>query len=136
MSREWIGLQETKIAEVLGSSNVKILTDLLFQSGLNEVFIGLDEFTLFAPSDTAFITALLDLSNKSTFVESSVLRRKLKYHVVPSLILPDALTDELILQTLAGPSVRINIYGSVHTCTSLCPFFSFTHFSTDVECNC
>lgn len=75
---------------------------------LNEYFIG--PFTVFAPTNEAFADvdpAVL----KALLGNVELLTKVLTYHVVGSEIPPSAIKNELLITTLAGEKIRVNVYG-------------------------
>lgn len=68
-------------------------------------------FTVFAPTNDAF--AEVDGATlKSLLDDISLLKNVLTYHVVASALPPSSITNELTPASLAGESLRVNVYGT------------------------
>jgi transforming growth factor-beta-induced protein len=66
-------------------------------------------FTLFAPTNDAF--GAIDLSTLNTLLQDvNLLRSVLTYHVVTSALAPVSIENELVIKSLAGESLRFNVY--------------------------
>ena len=68
-------------------------------------------FTVFAPTNDAF--GAVDPSTFTALLkDANLLKRVLTYHVVASALLPSSIKNELVTRSLAGESLRVNVYGS------------------------
>ena len=65
---------------------------------------------MFAPTNAAF-DAVNPAILKSLQMDSDLLKRVLTYHVVPSALSPSSIKNEQLAKTLAGDSIRLNVYG-------------------------
>jgi transforming growth factor-beta-induced protein len=66
-------------------------------------------FTLFAPTNDAF--AAIDSATLNTLLQDvNLLKGVLTYHVVTSTLAPASIENELVIKSLAGESLRLNLY--------------------------
>lgn len=66
---------------------------------------------MFAPTNEAF--AAVDPPTLSAILaDVNLLKRVLTYHVVGSTLSSESIKNDLATKTLAGESLRINVYGS------------------------
>lgn len=81
-------------------------------------------FTVFAPTNEAF--SAVDSATLDTLLKDiDLLKRVLTYHVVAASLPASAIQNEQVAKTLAGDSLRVNIYGPsnniviffLHACT-------------------
>ncbi len=77
-----------------------ILVDALTQAGLVSTLQGSGPFTVFAPTDQAFIDAGIDLSTFDTDAENATLVDILTYHVVSGKVMSTDLSDRLVVDAL------------------------------------
>ncbi len=68
-------------------------------------------FTVFAPTNDAF-GAVDPATLDALLKDVNLLKRVLTYHVVASALPPASIKNELVTRTLAGESLRINVYGA------------------------
>lgn len=101
------------IPQVLTDNGLTTLVDLVKKAGLASALSGPGPFTVFAPTNDAF-TAVDPATLKSLQMDANLLKRVLSYHVVGSALPQATLKSELSTKTLAGDSLRINIYGKVN----------------------
>ncbi len=94
------------------------LVELVTKAGLAEALSGAGPFTVFAPTNEAF-GELDPATLKAVQMDVNLLKRVLTYHVVGSALPSTDIKSELTPKTLAGESLRINVYGNV--CN---PYFS------------
>ncbi|XP_062597123.1 transforming growth factor-beta-induced protein ig-h3-like [Saccostrea cucullata] len=96
------------LVEVLQEQKLTTLISLVQQAGLADALLG-GTFTVFAPTNRAFEklppTTLAYLSSNT-----QALADVLKYHVVPGSVKKSAASNELQIPSLAGTSIRFNIY--------------------------
>ncbi|KAK3796313.1 hypothetical protein RRG08_021337 [Elysia crispata] len=101
------------IPETVRRLGLVALEHLLTIAGLNKTLEGKGPFTLFGPNDEAFRKlpdwAKKAVSNKTVLVEF------LKYHVLPGLLNAKDLKNDLLVPTVQGPKVRVNIYNKIPT---------------------
>lgn len=99
------------IPTVLTSNGLTTLVNSVVKAGLAEALSGPGPFTVFAPTNNAF--ANVDPATLNTILgDINLLKKVLSYHVVTSSIPSTAVQNELTPRTLAGESLRINVYGS------------------------
>jgi uncharacterized surface protein with fasciclin (FAS1) repeats len=80
---------------------------MIAHTHLNYLFLG--PFTLFAPTNDAF--GAIDSSTLNTLLQDvNLLRSVLTYHVVTSTLAPASIKNELVIKSLAGESLRFNVY--------------------------
>ncbi|MBT8319530.1 MAG: fasciclin domain-containing protein [Gramella sp.] len=104
-----------EIAEANG--NFTILLDLLEQTGLKPVFEGTDQFTVFAPTDGAFLQFLdenpnFDLSN------NELLTAVLTYHVTEGQRFSNSVlgkNNPKEIEMLSGGMIYVNSIGEIDT---------------------
>lgn len=91
-----------------GTEDLSILVDALIKAELVETLSGSDDFTVFAPTNQAFIDAGIDLDAVS--VED--LTNILLYHVLADPVTSDQLSNSFV-ETLNETYVEVNIDGGV-----------------------
>jgi transforming growth factor-beta-induced protein len=93
-----------------------VLVDAVKAAGLVETLSGPGPFTVFAPTDAAFTTALntLGITKEQLFADPAKLKTILAYHVVPGNVMAaDVMTmNGQDVATAAGPTVKIAVSGS------------------------
>uniref|UniRef100_A0A0P5AJR4 Fasciclin domain-containing protein n=1 Tax=Daphnia magna TaxID=35525 RepID=A0A0P5AJR4_9CRUS len=99
------------IASILNENGLTTLADLLVKAGLVNVLSQQGPFTLFAPTNDAF-NAVDSVTLNALLQDVNLLKRVLTYHVVPSAIPPVSIKNELVTNSLAGESLRINEYNN------------------------
>ena len=84
---------------------------MVYSAGLNETLEGLGPMTVFAPNNLAFGRLSDDLV-KNIREDQQLLLTVLENHVVMGkrIILEDLEDEELLLTTLGGRSLRVNVY--------------------------
>jgi transforming growth factor-beta-induced protein len=98
------------IPTVLTENGLTTLVDAVVKAGLAETLSGPGPFTVFAPTNEAFSAIHPDVL-KMILNNIALLTKVLTYHVVGSKVPPSAIKNELLLTTLQGEKVRINVYG-------------------------
>jgi uncharacterized surface protein with fasciclin (FAS1) repeats len=94
-------------SQTFGSSEIfSRWMDIIRRSGMTTTVDRLEGISMFVPSNEAI--AALDRLNLSTEQYATIIR----YHVVPSLQYSTTLRDNMILPTLQGESVQIDIQGN------------------------
>jgi transforming growth factor-beta-induced protein len=99
------------IPEVLAANGLTTLVDSVVKAGLADALSGKGPFTVFAPTNDAF-DAVDPAVMKSLQMDVNLLKRVLTYHVVASAVAPSDVKNELVAKTLAGESLRVNVYGT------------------------
>ena len=84
------------------------LVDLIFQAGLYGTLSGAGPFTVFAPTNAAFLESLV---GDKTSLSAEQLFSILTYHVVEGIYTEDALVNGLILTTLQGDKLTLSSQG-------------------------
>ncbi|XP_066292146.1 protein sll1483-like [Branchiostoma lanceolatum] len=87
----------------------KTLIALVQQAGLVSALEGKGPFTVFAPSDAAFAALPKELV-KTLESNKTLLTQVLEFHVAPGKALSTDLKNNLLVPSLSGPKIRINIY--------------------------
>ncbi|EFX90384.1 hypothetical protein DAPPUDRAFT_309644 [Daphnia pulex] len=90
-------------------SGLTTLASLVAKAGLADALSGPGPFTLFAPTNDAF--AAIDSATLNTLLQDvNLLKGVLTYHVVTSTLAPTSIENELVIKSLAGESLRLNLY--------------------------
>ncbi|HNT06972.1 fasciclin domain-containing protein, partial [Methanoculleus sp.] len=117
----WELLQATETAipfeETPVYGNFTIFIDLLQTTGVNQVLQGNDSYTVFAPTDGAFVELPPDDMNaltKTTGNQTGAINRTAVAlnHIVPGSYTESALRNETTLVTLAGSNLTVNATGN------------------------
>ncbi|XP_078610819.1 transforming growth factor-beta-induced protein ig-h3-like [Branchiostoma floridae x Branchiostoma japonicum] len=95
------------VLEELGTETTLIA--LVGKAGLVSALQGKGPFTVFAPSDAAFAALPKELV-KTLESNVTLLTQVLEFHVAPGLALSTDLKNNLLVPSLSGPKIRINIY--------------------------
>ncbi|WP_366938926.1 fasciclin domain-containing protein [Limnohabitans sp. Rim8] len=87
-----------------------ILVDAVVAAGLVETLSGTGPFTVFAPTDAAFVALLeeLKISKEALLADKSLLTKVLTYHVVPGLVLKAQVPVGRAITTVQGESFTVN----------------------------
>ncbi|MGO1918435.1 MAG: fasciclin domain-containing protein [Alkalibacterium gilvum] len=105
--------EEQDIVEIaLGNENFSILVSALQRADLVETLQGDGPFTVFAPTNQAFMDLLeaLDVTAEELLAQPD-LANALTYHVVPGKVLAGDLTDGLEADTVNGQAVTFDLSG-------------------------
>ena len=100
-----LDIPTTAQATTIHSSLVAALT----QAQLVATLQGDGPFTVFAPTDNAFMEAGIDLSTFDTDEENATLVDILLYHVVPSAVPSSAVTDGLVANAVNGDDLTFTV---------------------------
>ena len=103
-----LDIPTTAQATTIHSSLVAALT----QAQLVATLQGDGPFTVFAPTDNAFLNAGIDLSTFDTDEENETLVDILTYHVVPSQVPSSAVTDGLVATAVNGDDLTFTVSDS------------------------
>lgn len=68
-------------------------------------------FTIFAPTNAAF-AALDPMLVDDLMADPELLKSVLLYHVVPGHVFSSDLSNDLVVETAQGSSLRVNIYNN------------------------
>jgi len=103
---------DTVYATLVSNGNFTTLVKGLDQAGLDSVLDGDGEYTLFAPTDAAFVA----LRNRFSLTEAQLLglpelTDTMRYHVLSGSILSGDLTDGMTASSLQGKAVRFEVDG-------------------------
>jgi len=100
------------IPEELTKAGASMLVDMVTMAELGETLSGEGPFTVFAPTNEAFAKVPLDIV-KALMTDTELLKQVLLTHVVPGAVLSSDLTNDLLAETAAGSSLRLNIYSKL-----------------------
>eukprot|EP00058_Branchiostoma_floridae_P021548 XP_002607038.1 hypothetical protein BRAFLDRAFT_127065 [Branchiostoma floridae] len=95
------------VLQELGTETTLIA--LVGKAGLVSALEGKGPFTVFAPSDAAFAALPKELV-KTLESNVTLLTQVLEFHVAPGEALSTDLKNNLLVPSLSGPKIRINIY--------------------------
>lgn len=109
--------QPGSIVDVAGAAgNFTVLVDAVKAAGLAETLSGPGPFTVFAPTDAAFASALttLGITKEQLFADPAKLKTILTYHVVAGKVMAADVSklDGQDVATVAGPAVKVKVSGS------------------------
>lgn len=92
-----VDMSDMTIAEILNQSpQLSILNALAEYAGLSETLAGEGPYTLFAPTDRAWVSVRGDIIS-DLLQQPDTLSQILRYHVVPEQVLSSRLVDQLVL---------------------------------------
>mmetsp|Transcript_8370 Transcript_8370/g.9305 ORF Transcript_8370/g.9305 Transcript_8370/m.9305 type:complete len:535 (-) Transcript_8370:82-1686(-) len=100
-------LSDTVVDIAIGDPDLSILVDLVVQTNLTEVLSAAGPYTIFAPSNDAFLGVLDDVSDLSV-LDDETIAALLQYHVVEGLYPGSSITAGLELTTLQGETISFN----------------------------
>lgn len=83
--------EKTITSIVVSNNNFSLLKTALIQAGLTDVLSGKGPFTVFAPTNAAFVAAGLDTEAKIKAVPLETLKKILLYHVLGQKVLSSAI---------------------------------------------
>lgn len=104
--------QSTLFDLISDSEAFLTLTALAISSGLDEELSSTGPWTLFAPSEAAF-AALPDQVLACLVEDIPTLEFLLQYHVVDGIVLSEDLTDGMMITTIQGGDLEIEIGDSI-----------------------
>ncbi|XP_052792976.1 transforming growth factor-beta-induced protein ig-h3-like [Mya arenaria] len=100
---------QTTVLDVLRRYHDTTLYSLIQTAGLDTALSGTGPFTVFAPSNTAFLRSHVSLTSLKS--DPAALAQLLKLHVVSGkLMLNDLKVNEKTLTALSGETIRVNYY--------------------------
>jgi uncharacterized surface protein with fasciclin (FAS1) repeats len=103
---------QNNVYEVIqGSPNHTILLQAINLAGLDEALQGDGPFTVFAPTDDAFLALDEELLNGLLADPEGALTQVLLYHVLGAEVFSGDLSDGLEVETLQGSNVTVTIDG-------------------------
>jgi len=97
-----------------GSEDFSILVDLVVKAGLAETLSGEGPFTVFAPTNAAFLSVVESVDDL-TEIDPAIIATVLTYHVVPGTYLSSDITDGLLLTTVQGETIEFGVSDSAIT---------------------
>lgn len=102
---------ETIVDLAVANEDLSTLADAVTAADLAETLSGEGPFTVFAPTNEAFNSALeaLGLTAEELFADTETLTTILTYHVVPSEAMSADLTDGMEVETLQGGTLTIGV---------------------------
>ncbi|XP_066999275.2 transforming growth factor-beta-induced protein ig-h3 [Anabrus simplex] len=116
------------VSGVLSSHNLTTFSSLLNEAGLTESLDGMNNVTIFAPTDEALSTPEAMAEIEKVRADKDRLRDLLLYHTTgPEVHGCDLMNNQELKTGLADKSVRINLYATL-------PFFSGGVDRVTVEC--
>ena len=89
------------------------LVDAVIQAELLTILQGPGPFTLFAPTDQAFIDANIDLAFLDTPEGKVSLTHILEYHLVSGEVLSGDLTDGMVATAISGDELTVDLTSGV-----------------------
>ncbi|XP_070496612.1 eukaryotic translation initiation factor 4 gamma-like [Chironomus tepperi] len=103
------------LAEILRNSGLFAMAKYLRQSGLDSILNETGPYTIFAPTDKAFKSLLVQLGGPEKAEEKfrnnpRLLSGLLLHHVIPGSFKIEELQDEMTGVSLAGTQLRVNQY--------------------------
>ena len=106
-----VSLSQTTVVDVIiDSPNHTVLEAALVQEGLDEVLGGEGPFTVFAPTDTAFVTLASTFDLEVTdLLNLQNLTDILTYHVVGGNVLSTDITDGLVVNAINGGALTFTL---------------------------
>lgn len=107
--------QAPDLANILRSAGLFAMAKYLRQSGLDSILNETGPYTIFAPTDKAFKSLLVQLGGPEKAEEKfknnpRLLSGLLLHHVIPGSFKIDELQDEMTGVSLAGTQLRVNQY--------------------------
>ncbi|XP_047472767.1 transforming growth factor-beta-induced protein ig-h3-like [Penaeus chinensis] len=105
------GQQRSNLAEVLTARGFTQLVDLVVTAGLADTVSNGGPFTIFAPSNEAFEALDPQLVN-SLLADTEMLKNVLLYHVVSGRVASSSLRDGMVVDSVQGGPLRINVRGN------------------------
>ncbi len=107
-----VSKSETVADVIAESANHQILEAALTEANLLSVLQGEGPFTVFAPTDDAFVALLNELGIESlTQVDSATLVSVLKMHVLSGKVMSSDLSEGLTAETLLGQELMFSLDG-------------------------
>ena len=85
------------------------LVDALTRADLVTTLQGTGPFTVFAPTDQAFIDANIDVNNFNTAEEIATLTDILLYHVVSGEVPASAVSDGMLATMVNGDQIKFGV---------------------------
>lgn len=102
---------ETIVDIASGSEDLSILVGLVVNAGLAETLSGEGPFTVFAPTNEAFLS-VVESVDALMGIGPDTIKAVLAYHVVPGTYLSSDITDGLILTTVQGETIEFGVSDS------------------------
>lgn len=95
----------------IGSPDLSTLVDLVVQAGLVDTLSEAGPYTVFAPTNDAFLKLLGD-ENDASSLDDDLISSILTYHVVPGIYDSSSLVNGLNLTTVQGQDLTFSIQGN------------------------
>jgi len=99
------------IAEIAADNeNLTILTAALQSAGLDTMLMDAGEYTVFAPTDDAFVPVLdaLGVTKEELLANTELLNEVLPYHVVPMVVTATEIPYGTDIETANGETISIS----------------------------
>ena len=99
------------IAEIAADNeNLTILTAALQSAGLDTMLMDAGEYTVFAPTDDAFVPVLdaLGVTKEELLANTELLNKVLPYHVVPMVVTATEIPYGTDIETANGETISIS----------------------------
>ncbi len=99
------------IAEIAaGNENLTILTAALQAAGLDTMMMDAGTYTVFAPTDDAFVPVLekLGVTKEELLANTDLLKKVLPYHVVPAVVMAADIPYGTDVATVNGATINIS----------------------------
>ena len=100
------------VDRAIGSSVLTTLVDLLVKAGLVDSLAGAGPFTVFAPTNDAFVEFLGDDVANTASLDIELLSSILTYHVVPGIYAASDIANGVSLTTLQGEEISLSLMGN------------------------
>lgn len=102
-------LVEVALAAAENDGEFTLLTEALVAADLVDTLQGVGPFTVFAPTDAAFVSLLaeLALTKEELFADVPLLTAVLTYHVVPDLVLAAEVPLDTAIETVQGEAFEV-----------------------------
>merc|ERR1712232_380593 len=99
------------VDRAVGSPILTKLVDLVVEAGLAETLSGTGPFTVFAPTNDAFIEFLGD-DTEDVSLDIDLVTSILTYHVVPGIYSASAIANGASLTTVQGEDISLSLMGN------------------------
>jgi transforming growth factor-beta-induced protein len=108
VDRVFLPTDKNIVAVAAGNPQFSILVEAVTAAGLVDTLSGTGPFTVFAPTNDAFVSLLgeLGLSKAALLANKPLLTQVLTYHVLASRSLAASLTDALASATVEGQPIK------------------------------
>jgi len=100
------------VDRAVGSSILTTLVDLVVQAGLADTLSGAGPFTVFAPTNDAFVEFLGDNVADTSSLDIELVSSILTYHVVPGIFDSSEIVNGASLTTVQGDNISLSLMGN------------------------